>query len=105
MTKKKTIPELEAEKAANEEKLAQLRHQNERLNNRIRYLNHGDRSKRTHRLCSRMGFIEHCAPALQTLTETEFYDLFEHLLRQPEVKKSIERAVHSHNIRASRGGE
>ena len=105
MSKKKTIPELEAEKTAAEQKIEQLKHQNERLDNRIRYLNKGDRSKRTHRLCSRMGYIEHCAPELQTLTEAEFYDLFEHVLRQPDVRKAIERAVHSHNARVSRGGE
>ncbi len=95
--KTEIIPELEAEKAANEKKVAQLQHQNERLTNRIRYLNKGDRNRRTHRLCARMGYIEHCAPELQKLTEAEFYDLFEHLLRQPDVKSVIERAVRGHS--------
>ena len=95
--KPEIIPELEAEKAANEKKVAQLQHQNERLTNRIRYLNKGDRNRRTHRLCARMGYIEHCAPELQKLTEAEFYDLFEHLLRQPDVKSVIERAVRGHS--------
>ena len=70
MSKKKNIPELEAEKTAAEQKIEQPKHRNERLDNRIRYLNNGNRSKRTHRLCSRMGYIEHCTPELQTLMES-----------------------------------
>ena len=97
MPKKKTIEELEAEKAGWEKKLEQLAHREERINNRIRHLNEVDRKKRTHHLCTRMGYIEHCVPELKDLTEPEFYDLFDTLLNLPEVKKQIEQAVRRHS--------
>ena len=97
MAKQKSSPNWKLKKQPMKKKVAQLQHQNERLTNRIRYLNKGDRSRRTHRLCARMGYIEHCAPELQKLTEAEFCDLFEHLLRQPDVKSVIERAVRGHS--------
>ena len=95
MPKKKTIEELEAEKTGWEEKLKQLDHLEARINNRIRHLNEADRKKRTHHLCTRMGYIEHCVPELKDLTETEFYDLVDTLLNLPDVKKRIEQALRS----------
>lgn len=96
MPKKKTIAELEAEKAGWEEKLKQLDHREARINNRIQHLNEVDRKKRTHHLCTCMGYIEHCVPELKELTESEFYDLFDTLLNLPDVKELIEKAVRSH---------
>ena len=97
MPKKKTIEELKAEKAGWEEKLKQIEHREARINNRIRHLNEADRKKRTHHLCTRMGYIEHCVPELKDLTEAEFYGLFDTLLNLPDVKKQIEQAVRSHS--------
>ena len=97
MPKKKTIEELKAEKAGWEEKLKQIEHREARINNRIRHLNEADRKKRTHHLCTRMGYIEHCVPELKDLTEAEFYDLFDTLLNLPDVKRQIEQAVRSHS--------
>jgi len=97
LPKKKTIEELKAEKAGWEEKLKQIEHREARINNRIRHLNEADRKKRTHHLCTRMGYIEHCVPELKDLTEAEFYDLFDTLLNLPDVKKQIEQAVRSHS--------
>ncbi|MBR4959974.1 MAG: DUF3847 domain-containing protein, partial [Clostridia bacterium] len=68
-----------------------------RINNRIQHLNEVDRKKRTHHLCTRMGYIEHCVPKLKELTESEFYDLFDSLLNLPDVKELIEQAVRSHS--------
>lgn len=99
----KSIQQLHAEKAAYEKQIAQLQHKNARLDNRIRYLTKGERDKRTHRLCTRMGFIEHCVPELKELTEAEFYDLFDHLLNLPEVKSVIGKAIHSHHSRTTGG--
>lgn len=97
MPKKKTIEELEAEKAGWEEKLKQIEQREARINNRIRHLNEVDRKKRTHHLCTRMGYIEYCVPELKELTEPEFYDLFDTLLNLPDVKERIEQAVRSHS--------
>ena len=46
MTKQKTIPELQAEIAANERQLAQLQHKQQQLENRRSYYEKGDRRKR-----------------------------------------------------------
>ena len=53
MPKQKTIPELKAEIAANERQLAQLRHKQQHLENRITYYEKGDRRKRAHHLITR----------------------------------------------------
>ncbi len=45
MTKQKTIPELQAEIAANERQLAQLQHKQQQLENRRSYYEKGDRRK------------------------------------------------------------
>ena len=50
MTKQKTIPQLETEKAENERKISQLQHKKRQLENRITYYEKGDRRKRAHHL-------------------------------------------------------
>ena len=56
---------LQQELASNESKLAQLKHQQERLENRITYYEKGERKKRTHRLCTIAGTMESIAPGMQ----------------------------------------
>ena len=51
MTKPKTLDQLQAEKEQAETQLAQEQHKLERLENRKKYLEKGERTKRTHRLC------------------------------------------------------
>ena len=50
MTKPKTLDQLRAEKERAETQLAQEQHKMERLENRKKYLEKGERTKRTHRL-------------------------------------------------------
>ena len=57
MTKPKTLEQLRAET-----QLAQEQHKLERLENRKKYLEKGERTKRTHRLCNLGGTIESLAP-------------------------------------------
>lgn len=97
MAKQKTIPELEAEKAANEKKLTQLRHKKQRLENRISYYDKGERTKRAHHLITRGAAIESVAPLTKVLTETEFYAFAEKTLAVPEVKGLLMEAVNEHN--------
>ena len=73
MAKQKTIPQLEAEKAENERKIAQLQHKKQQLENRITYYEKGERRKRAHRLITRGAAIESVAPQTKELGETEFY--------------------------------
>ena len=58
MTKPKTLDQLRTEKERAETQLAQEQHKLERLENRKKYLEKGERTKRTHRLCNLGGTIE-----------------------------------------------
>lgn len=97
MTKQKTIPELQAEIAANERQLAQLQHKQQQLENRAAYYEKGDRRKRAHRLITRGAAIESVASLTKVLTETEFYAFAEKALVLPEVKGLLMEAVNEHN--------
>ena len=97
MSKQKTIPELKAEIADNERQLAQLRHKQQQLENRIAYYEKGDRRKRAHHLITRGAAIESVAPLAKVLNETEFYSFVEKALALPEVKGLLMEAVNEHN--------
>ena len=97
MAKRKTIPELKAELAANERQLTQLQHKKQQLENRITYYEKGDRRKRAHHLITRGAAIECVAPLTKVLTETEFYAFAEKALVVPEVKGLLMEAVNEHN--------
>ena len=71
MTKPKTLDQLRAEKERAETQLAQEQHKLERLENRKKYLEKGERQKRTHRLCNLGGTVESLAPEVKDLTRTE----------------------------------
>ena len=68
MTKPKTLDQLRAEKERAETQLAQEQHKLNRLENRKKYLEKGERQKRTHRLCNLGGTIESLAPEVKDLT-------------------------------------
>ena len=97
MTKQKTIPQLETEKAENERKLSQLQHKIQRLENRAAYYEKGERRKRAHRLITRGAAIESIAPLTKVLTETEFYAFAEKALAVLEIKGLLMEAVNEHN--------
>ena len=97
MAKQKTIPELEAEKAENERKIAQLQHKKQQLENRITYYEKGDRRKRAHHLITRGAAIESVAPLTKVLTETEFYAFAEKAFSLPEIKGLLMQATNEHN--------
>ena len=78
MTKPKTLDQLRADKERAETQLAQEQHKLERLENRKKYLEKGERAKRTHRLCNLGGTIESLAPEVKDLTRTEMTELMEH---------------------------
>ena len=58
MEKAKTLEQLRAEKERAETQLAQEQHKLNRLENRKKYLEKGERQKRTHRLCN-LGEIDY----------------------------------------------
>ena len=98
MAKQKTIPELEAEKAENERKIAQLQHKKQQLENRITYYEKGDRRKRAHHLITRGAAIESVVPLTKVLSETEFYAFAEKAFSLPEIKGLLMQAINEHNI-------
>lgn len=103
MSKQKTIPELQAEIAANERRLAQLQHKQQQLSSRISYYEKGERRKRAHRLITRGAAVESVAPQARALSEAEFYAFVEQAFALPAVKDLLTEAVAAHN-RAERDG-
>ena len=89
MTKPKTLDQLQAEKEQAETQLAQEQHKLERLEDRKRYLEKGERTKRTHRICNLGGTIESLAPEVKDLTRTEMTELMEHLPFLWETRKAL----------------
>ena len=75
MAKPKNLEQLRAEKERAETQLAQEKHKLNRLENRKKYLEKGERQKRTHRLCNLGGTIESLAPEVKDLTRTEMTEL------------------------------
>lgn len=103
MTKQKTIPQLEAEKAENERKIAQLQHKKQQPENRIAYYEKGDRRKRAHHLITRGAAIESVAPLVKALSETEFYAFTEKIFDLPEVRALLMKAFNAHNQASQKG--
>lgn len=87
---------LQQEFASNESKLAQLKHQQERLENRIAYYEKGEHKKRTHRLCTIAGTLESIAPEIRELTTPEVSELLEYILDLPDVRRAIHNTVLLH---------
>ncbi len=79
------IEKLRAQIEEDERRLEQLRHQQQRLTNRISYLEKGERQKRAHRLITKGAAIESLAPATKNMGEREFYELMEQILSLPSV--------------------
>ena len=88
--------QLQQELASNESKLAQLKHQQERLENRIAYYKKGERKKRTHRLCTIAGTLESIAPEIKELSLPEVTNLLESIMDLPDVRQVIYNAVLLH---------
>ena len=88
MTKPKTLEQLRAEKERAETQLAQEQHKLDRLENRKKYLEKGERTKRTHRLCNLGGTVESLAPEVKDLTRTEMTELMEYIFSLSEVQRA-----------------
>ena len=99
----KEIEKLNAEIADNERQLAQLRHKQQQLENRVAYYEKRDRRKRAHRLITRGAAVESIAPLAKVLSETEFYDFVEKALVLPDVKALLMKSVNEHNLKGIGG--
>ena len=87
---------LQQEYDNNKSQLEQLKHQQERLENRIAYYEKGERKKRTHRLCTIAGTLESIAPGIKELMLPEVIELLEHIFNDTEVKRMVHNWVLLH---------
>jgi len=87
------IKKLRAEQNKIHAELEQLQHQNQRLKNRIAYLNKGERTKRAHRLITRGAAIESIVPEVKPMDERSFYALMEEILLHPDIAAHIRRSI------------
>lgn len=65
--------------------LEQLQHQQQRLRNRLNYLEKGERQKRAHRLITKGAAIENLVPETKEMGETEFFSMMDKILTLPSV--------------------
>ena len=101
----KNLEKLNEEIRQAETQLAQEKHKVQRLENRIKHLEKGERKKRTHRLCNLGGTIESLAPEFKDLTRTEMTELMEYIFSLPEVQRAVRHMAITHINQASRGKE
>ena len=89
----KSREELEKEYAEATAKFEHYQHQGQRLENRIKYYQQGDRKKRNHRLITRGAAVESVAPAVRSMSERAFYVLIEQVFSLPEVRTLMDHAI------------
>ena len=77
----------------------------ERLENRKKYLEKGERTKRTHRLCNLGGTIESLAPEVKDLTRTEITELMEYIFSLSEVQRAVRHMAITHISKVNREKE
>ena len=105
MAKPKTLEQLRADKERAKTQLVQEQHKLSRLENRMKYLEKGERKKRTHRLCNLGGTIESLVPEVKDLTRTEMTELMEYIFSLSEVQRAVRHMAITHINQANRGKE
>ena len=90
---KKPREGLEKELAEVTAKLEQCQHKGQRLENRIKHYQQGDRKKRNHRLITRGAAVESVAPEVRDLSERAFFLLVEKIFSLPEVVALVNRTA------------
>ena len=89
----KSREELEKEYAEANAKLEQYQYKGQRLENRIKYYQQGERRKRTHRLITRGAAVESIVPEVRGMSERAFFVLMEQVFSLPEVAALVSRAA------------
>ena len=88
-----TRKELEKQLAEANAKLEQYWHKSQRLENRIRYYQQGERRKRTHRLITRGAAVESVVPKVRGMSERAFFVLMEQVFSLPDVNALVSQAA------------
>ena len=78
------LEKLREQQARDIQKLEYLQHDLQRLQNRVAYLEKGERQKRAHRLITKGAAIECLAPATKEMGEADFISLMEKILTLPD---------------------
>ena len=73
--------------------LEQYQHKGQRLENRIKYYQQGDRKKRNHRLITRGAAVESIAPEVRGMSERAFFVLMEQVFSLPVVTALVSHAA------------
>ena len=105
MAKTKTLDQLRAEKEQAEAQLLQEQHKLQRLEQRKKHYEKGERKKRTHCLCNLGGMVESVATEVKDLTRTEMTELMEHIFSLSEVQRAVRHMAITHINKANRGKE
>ena len=90
------LMKLQQEQASVEQKLQQLQHNQQRLENRKSYYEKADRKKRTHRLCTIAGTLESIVPEIKELTLPEVIEVLEIIFSYPDAKRTVHNWVLLH---------
>ena len=96
------LEKLRTEKEQNEKKIEQLTHKITRLENRQKYLEDGERKRRTHRLCTIAGTLESIAPAIKELEITEVMELLEYVFHKDDVQQAVSRVKKAHDLKTAK---
>ena len=87
----KSREELEKEYAEATTELGHYQHKQQRLENRIKHYQQGDRKKRNHRLITRGAAVESITPEVRGMSERTFFVLMEQVFSLPEVIALVSR--------------
>ena len=81
----KELKKLREQQARDIQELEYLQHDLQRLQNRLAYLEKGERQKRAHRQITKGAAIERLAPTTKEMSEADFFSLMEQILTLPDV--------------------
>lgn len=96
MKKSLTLEEIRLEKERLERELLKTQHQLDRMENRKKFIEKGEQSKRTHRLCTIGGTVESLVPFIKELSKTEVLEFLESVFSLPEVQSMTEKVYVLH---------
>lgn len=83
------LEELYRKKAEAEVKVEQLMHEGQRLENRIRYYQEGQRKARNHRLIVRGATVESIWPEIKPMSKEDFDRLMRKVLTLPAARDAL----------------
>lgn len=88
-----SLEKLEMKKVRIEQQLVQERNKLNRLLNRKKYYENGERQKRAHRLITRGAAVESIVPELKEMSEHDFYELMSDVFNHSDIRHIIRQKV------------